>query len=119
LSYAGPTAAALPTFNFAYSGFSGMSNIYQEASIGWTQGQLGQGSLEFNEIMITATANYQNGSTAMSIPDLSNLTGFLAPATSGTTVGWNAGVSQGGPLLTSPPSGTIQSVGNSGSYTEP
>jgi len=119
LSYAGPTAAALPTFNFAYSGFSGMSNISQEASIGWTQGQLGQGSLEFNEIMITATANYQNGSTAMSIPDLSNLTGFLAPATSGTTVGWNAGVSQGGPLLTSPPSGTIQSVGNSGSYTEP
>jgi hypothetical protein len=119
LSYAGPTAAALPTFNFAYSGFSGMPNISQEAGIGWTQGQLGQGTLEFDEITMTATASYQNGSAAMSIPDLSKLTGFLAPATSGTTVGWNAGVSQGDPLLTSPPSGTIQSVSNSGSYTEP
>jgi hypothetical protein len=119
LSYAGPTAAALPTFNFTYSGFSGMSNISQQAGLSWTQGQLGQGTLDFDEITMTATANYQNGSTAMSIPDLSNLTGFLAPATSGTTVGWTAGFSQGDPFLTTPPSGTIQSVDLSGSYTEP
>jgi len=120
LSYAGPAPAALPTFNFAYSGFSGMSNISQEAGIGWTLGQLTiQGNFDFDSITMTATANYQNGSTAMSIPDLSNLTGFLAPAPSGTTVEWNAGVYQGDPFLTSPPSGTIQSVVNSGSYTEP
>jgi len=118
-SYAGPAPADLPTFNFAYSGFSGMSDISQEADIEWDQGQLTQGTLDFVEIEMTATANYQNGSTAMSLPDLSNLKGFLAPAPSGTTVDWNARFYQGNPFLTSPPNGTIQSVGNSGSYTEP
>jgi hypothetical protein len=120
LSYAGPAPAALPTFNFDYSGFSGMANVSQEADMEWTQGQLTiQGTFAFDGITMTATANYQNGSTAMSIPDLSNLTGFLTPATSGTTVGWSVTVFQGSPFLTSPPSGTIQSVDNSGSYTEP
>jgi hypothetical protein len=118
-SYAGPTPAALPTFNFAYTGFSGMATISQEANIDWSQGQLNQGTLTFDGITMTATANYQNGSTAMSMPDLSNLTGFLAPAPSGTTVNWYARVYQGDPFLTSPPSGTIQWVDNSGSYTEP
>jgi len=119
-SYAGPAAAALPAFNFTYSGFSGMSNISQQAAIYWGEGT-GPWPIpaDLDSITMTATANYQGGSTAMSIPDLSSLTGFLAPVPSGTTVTWTAGFSQGNPLLTTPPNGTIQSVSNSGSYTEP
>jgi hypothetical protein len=119
-SYAGPTAAALPTFNFAYAGFSGMSNISQQAAIYWDLGTWAFGiPADFDEISMNATANYQNGSTAMSIPDLSSLTGFLATPPSGANVRWSAGVYQGDPFLASPPSGTIQGVDNSGSYTEP
>jgi hypothetical protein len=120
-SYAGPAAAAFPTFNFMYSEFSGMSNISQQAAIYWGVGTWGSFSIpaDLDSITMTATTNYQSGSTAMSIPDLSSLTGFLAPVPSGTTVTWTAGFSQGNPLLTTPPSGTIQSVSNSGSYTEP
>jgi hypothetical protein len=121
LSYAGPTPAPLPTFNFAYSGFSGMSNISQQAAIYWGVGTWGSFPIpaDLDSITMTATANYQNGSTAMSIPDLSSLTGFLAPVPSGTTVDWTAEFSQGAPFLTTPPSGTIQSVSNYGAYTEP
>ena len=119
LSYAGPTPAALPTFNFAYSGFSGMSNVSQQAGLSWSLGQVALGNLDLDFINVTATSNYQNGSTSISIPDLSSLTGFLAPASSGTTVSWNAAVVQGDPFLTTPPSGTIQEVVNSGTYTEP
>jgi hypothetical protein len=115
-----PNPAALPTFNFAYSGFSGMSNISQQAAIYWDLSTWAFGiPADFDDISMNATANYQNGSTAMSVPDLSSLTGFLATPPSGTTVSWSASVYQGDPLLTSPPSGTIQSVSNSGSYTEP
>ncbi|MGA3373779.1 MAG: hypothetical protein ABSC48_18700 [Terracidiphilus sp.] len=120
-SYAGPAAAALPAFNFTYSGFSGMSNISQQAAIYWGVGTWGTFPIpaDLDSITMTATANYQNGSTAMNIPDLSSLTGFLAPVPSGTTVSWTAGFNQGNPFLTTPPSGIIQSVSNSGSYTEP
>lgn len=119
-SYAGPTAAALPTFNFAYAGFPGMSDISYQATINWGLGTWVFGiAADLDEIYISATANYQNGSTAISIPDLSSLTGFLATPPSGTTVGWSAAVYQGDPFLTSPPSGTIQGADNSGSYTEP
>jgi hypothetical protein len=119
-SYAGPTAAALPTFNFAYSGFSGMSNVSYQATLDWGLGTTTFGiSEDFDGISMSATANYQNGSTAMTIPDLSSLTGFLPTPPSGTAVRWSAEVSQGDPFLTSTPSGTIQSADNSGSYAEP
>jgi len=97
-----------------------MSNISQQAAIYWGEGIWAFGiPADLDSITMTATANYQNGSTAMSIPDLSSLTGFLASVPSGTTVDWTAEYSQGDPNLTTPPSGSIQSVSNSGSYTEP
>jgi hypothetical protein len=97
-----------------------MSNISYQAAIDWDLGTWAFGiPADLDEISMSATANYQNGSTAMSIPDLSSLTGFLATPPSGTTVRWSAGVSQGDPSLTSPPSGTIQRANNSGSYAEP
>lgn len=120
LSYAGPPAAALPTFTFSYSGFSGMPHTSQQAAIYWGVGTWIPGIPEdLDSITMTATANHQNGSPAMTIPDLSSLTGFLAPAPSGTTVSWSAGYYQGDPHLTTPASGTIQSADSFGTYTEP
>ena len=113
-TYSGPSPAALPTFNFDYSGFSGMSSVMQEASITWSPG-----APPVNTIQITATENYQNGATSLTIPNLSGLTGFLAPAPSGTSVGWLAIIQQGSAFQTNPPNGTVQNVQNSGRYTEP
>jgi hypothetical protein len=112
-SYPGPTAAALPTFNFVYSGFSGLSNVSQAASITW---YLGTGYL--NQISMTATANYQNGSTSITIPDLSGLSGFLTSPASGT-IYWTALLDQGDLVGTNQPSGTSQSVSNYGTYALP
>jgi hypothetical protein len=119
--YAGPAAAALPTFNFTYSGFNGMPNVSQQAAIFWGVGTWPGGGIaaDLDSITMSATAHYQNGSPTMTVPDLSSLTGFLAPASTGTTVVWTAGFSQGDPFLASTPSGSIQSVSNSGSFTAP
>jgi hypothetical protein len=112
-SYGGPTAAALPTFNFTYSGFSGLSNVSQAAILTWNQE-----SGSFNQISMAATTNYQNGSTSMTIPDLSSLTGFLTPPASGT-IYWTATLDQSDLVGTNPTSGTSQSVSNYGTYALP
>jgi len=112
-SYAGPTAAALPTFNFVYSGFSGMSNVSQDANVTW-----GLETASMNEIFMDSTANYQNGSTSMTVPDLSSVSGFLTPPAEGT-IYWTADIAQGTLSSTNPPSGTIQYVSNNGTYALP
>jgi hypothetical protein len=120
-TYSGPTAAALPTFNFNYTGFSGMLSVMQIASIQWPLGvsQTDSKGTSTNSTTVSATENYQNGDTTLSIPNLSGLTGFLAPAPSGTSVSWYAIVQQGWPSSTTPPNGTVKSVENIGEYTEP
>lgn len=112
-SYAGPTPASLPTFNFAYSGFSGSSDVSNVANVIWLSA-----NGNFNEIAMVSTSNYQNGSTALTTPNLSSLTGFLTPPTSGT-VDWTAEIIQGKFTGTTPPTGTVQYVGNNGTYTLP
>jgi hypothetical protein len=109
-SYAGPTPAILPTFNFAYSGFS---NFYDLASIVWYPNT---GITQ--DIQMSTTSNYLNGSTAMTIPDLSGLTGFLTPPTSGM-VSWYTNIFQGNYPTTYSPIGTFQYVANNGAYTLP
>jgi hypothetical protein len=113
-SYTGPTAAALPTFNFDYAGFSGATDVTRVANIAWPQG-----TLPFSLIGVTASANYQNGATAISIPDLSGLNGFTAPAPSGTTIHWDARIAQGLSVDSFVSGTTVSSVQNSGTYTEP
>jgi len=113
-SYPGPTAAALPTFSFSYTGFSGKPSVVQEATITWTLG-----ILSGQQIQMRATASYQSGATSITIPDLSGLTGFIAPAPSGTLVVWSAEIQQGSAFQTTPPNGTVQSVANAGAYIEP
>lgn len=119
-TYAGPTAAAQPTFNFGYTGFSGKSGVLQEATYSWQVGTSGSTAL-FDEIRLTATAAYQGGSTALAVPDLSGVTGFLSTPASGKNVNWSAQVWQysygveGALTLNS----TWSGVENSGSYTVP
>jgi hypothetical protein len=113
-SYAGPTAAALPTFDFAYTGFSGMANVSKISSLQWNPT-----TTTTDTVRVEASANYQNGAPSLTIPDLSGLTGFLASPASGTTVLWRATVDQGNPRVTTPPSGTELFVENAGTYIEP
>jgi hypothetical protein len=115
-SYSGPTPLPLPTFNFVYSGFTGSTG--QEASIEWSVSPT-QGTYVFDSIDLNATANYQNGATSMTIPDLSGITGFLASPASGTGVSWTAAIGQGNPFAKTPPSGSESGVTTTGGYNVP
>ena len=115
-TYSGPTPGALATFNFAYSALTGSADFYQFASEQWSTAAVG--SLQ---IQISATANYQNGSTALAVPDLSGLAGFLSPPPSGTKVSWTAQIVEGasGVPAQMPSSGAQTTLQNSGSFTVP
>ena len=110
-TYAGPSPAALPTFNFDYTGFSGKPDVSDGADLNWWVGTTSE-----NQFAMSATASYQNGATSLSVPGLSGLTGFLAPAPTGTKVVWTAQIYQG---ILSAGSGSQSIVIDSGSYTEP
>ena len=115
-SYAGPTPAALPAFDFTYAGFTGKTGVMQSASLAWSSGTLGQNFFEVN-----ATANYQNGSTTVAFPDLSGLAGFLPAPSTGTNVDWSAEILQNsyGVLQSMPSSAMGSVVENGGTYMVP
>jgi hypothetical protein len=115
-SYAGPTPAALPSFTIGYTGFSGQSNVIQEAFL-----QYDTGATAFDLIFVEATASYQNGSTTLAVPDLSSVPGALAPPTSGVEVQWSIGTWQQsyGLGTIAPLNSTESGVENFGSYTVP
>jgi hypothetical protein len=115
--YAGPTAAALPSFDISYGGFSGSTGVYDEVNVIWPANS----STAENIIAITATGSYLNGSTTMVVPDLSGLTGFLAPASSGTHIAWTAAIYRDSSSSPQSPSssGTFTTVSNSGTYNVP
>jgi hypothetical protein len=115
-NYAGPTPAALPAVNMAYAGFPGTTGVSQVAWIDW-----GLGTDTQSQYQIMATANYQNGSTALSFPNLSGINGFLAPPASGSQVEWVAAIlqSESGSIPTLPASESGKEVANSGIYTVP
>ena len=112
-SYAGPTPAALPTFDLNYTGFAGQGNVRESASVGWSVGAYSE-----DFITIAATANYLNGGTTLAIPDLSGTQGFLANPASGVQAVWAAQISQS----TGGTAGSLtasKSVQNGGTYTVP
>lgn len=113
-SYSGPVPAALPSFDFTYSGFGQNSGVTESAFISW-------GLPLTTQIAITASANYQNGSTILAIPDLSTVTGFVAPPPSGTLVVWVGLIEQKsqGTQQTMTAEPTSTNVENSGFYTVP
>jgi hypothetical protein len=120
-TYLGPTPAVLPTFTFSYAGFSASQPLLQLATVDWTQGfsQANPYGTSSDSIVMSATGNYQNGATTLTIPDLTALAGFIPSPASGTPVDWTAGITQGSGFQTTPPTGTAQAVDNSGTYTAP
>ena len=120
-TYAGPTPSAQPTFTFDYTGISGKTDAYQEAMYSWPVGSSVSSSSNTDEIEVTATLNYQAGSTTLAAPDLSGVTGFLSAPPTGTQVSWFAEVWQSSYGFNWPPasSSTSSSVANSGSFTAP
>ncbi len=119
-SFAGPTPAAFPTFTFNYAGFSGLPAVSQQATLTWFTTP----KSFFSSITVSATANFQNGATTLTIPDLTSLVGFLSPASSGTTVSWTADIFGGTTQqfifsVNPPPNGSVSFAQNRGDYVEP
>jgi hypothetical protein len=115
--YAGPTPAAQPTFNAAYQGFSGGNGVSYGAAWNWWPINIG---IQYSAT-VTATANYLNGATSVSMPDLSGLAGALPSPVSGTSVNWTATITQTTyeSQPTSLANATVTSVQNSGTYKVP
>jgi hypothetical protein len=90
-SYSGPAPAALPSMNINYSGFSGQSGVAESGNIQWVSSSNANVQYDYQ---VTATANYLGGSTSLQFPDLSTLSGFFAAPSTGTTVNWQAQMSQ-------------------------
>lgn len=114
-SYAGPTPAALPSFNFAYAGFSGDKGVFDTALLSWPT------ATSFAEYQVIASANYLNGSTTIALPDLSGIAGFMPPPPSGTGILWVGLISEssvGVPQALSS-NETIITVENSGNFNVP
>jgi hypothetical protein len=113
-SYSGPTPAALPVFNFSYSGLSGTTGVYDSVLTSWNLAGT-------NQILMTATANYQKGSASLAIPDLSALGGFASAPPSGTEVLWVGLIAQNSQGIEIPLSAgsLITTVANSGTYQVP
>jgi hypothetical protein len=117
-SWNGPAPAKFPTFNFVYSGFNTLPAVSDQASISWgTPGVSDQ-------ITMVATANFQSGATTITIPDLTSLPGFLAPAPTSTTINWVADIFGGTEQeftfsANLPANSSIQSVENKGTFVQP
>jgi hypothetical protein len=110
LPYAAPPPAAFPNIPVTYSG-SQVPTTYI-ASLHWLSPGISNG------ISVSTTPAYQATATGLSVPDLSGVPGFIAPAGTGTIVNWSAGVVGETPP---PPAGTgsIWFATNYGTYTEP
>jgi hypothetical protein len=116
-TYAGPAAAKWPSFDIAYTGFSGTTGICDEVGVTWIAS-----STVVYQVNLTATGNYLNGSTTVAVPDLSGLPGFAAAPASGTSVIWGAYLSSQGSttcLNPNPQNLTTKTVTSGGAYTAP
>jgi len=98
---------------------AGLSTGVEQARVSWTPTATSR-----NSITVTATPNFLSGATSLSVPDLSSLSGFLAPAISGTQVAWDVEIfgsaGQAFPAVAIPPAnGLAGLVENRGTYTQP
>ena len=119
-TYNGPTPAARPTLDFTYNGFAGKAGVSDSAALYWFPSSTVQ-----REIQISASENYQKGSTSLTFPDLSSLPGFLAAPASGSQVSWSAYINQssagifGGLLQKLPANQTMSEAANQGELVVP
>ncbi len=111
-----PAAAVNPTFNFDYIGFAGKPYVHCGGYQLWTP----SGSNFSSEVIVNATPNYLGSATTVAMPDLSSISGFLAPPASGTQVFWEEGIAQWSYAEgASAADGTVKLVGVYGTYTVP
>jgi len=95
-SYAGPAAARWPSYDLSYTGFSGnKAGACNIVSMEWWAGSNVASVELISYVQVNASANYLNGSTTVAVPDLSGLSGFVAPPASGTSVSWGAVIYHG------------------------
>jgi hypothetical protein len=115
-TYAGPTPSTQPVFNMANSGITGKTGVMDFFTLAWNFSAAGQTTSE-----VFATANYLNGSTSLSFPTLTGLTGFLSGPPSGSSVVWFADVEQSTAASLQPlgQNGTLVDVENGGSFKVP
>lgn len=114
-TYAGPPAAAWPSFDIAYAGFAGETGVRVGVAETWTAG-----ATATNLVVVTATGSSLNGSTTLAVPDLSGLAGFLAAPASGTNLVWTAEISQGSiPSVSTTSNGSTMMVSNAGTFAVP
>jgi hypothetical protein len=115
-TYNGPTAAAYPTFNTSYNGFTITAQTGWYAKLRWTNGATSY------QIAVNATSAFL-GSNPVSIPNLSSISGFPTPQASGGTVNWYLNAfTKTLPffgLLNTPLNENMQYAGVNGSYVEP
>ena len=85
-----PPANGSPViFTFDYPGFPGIPTFAQRAELNWQT----QCCISANSIMVTATANFQNGANTISIPDPSLAgQGFFTCCPSSMNIGWSASI---------------------------
>ncbi|HEV8180887.1 MAG TPA: hypothetical protein VGQ61_00875 [Candidatus Angelobacter sp.] len=113
-----PTPARFPTFTFDYTGFAGQPAVADFAAISWTQ----SAGAVFFSMNVISTANNQNGATALAVPDLTSIPGFLPMAPAGTTISWFASTVGGTTQFYAGPTPipqTVSRVSNQGTYTQP
>ena len=118
-TFAGPAPAKFPTFTFIYPGFVGLTAVAEQGSIHWATS-----ATTSNQITVLATANFQGIATTITIPDLTSLAGFLAPAATGTTINWVADIFGGTNqeftfVPNPPPNSSVQFVQNRGTFMQP
>jgi len=116
-SYSGPSAAALPAFDFStYSGFTGTAGVTRVGTENW-QPEAGL----VNSYQLTASGSFEGAAGALALPNLSALSGFLADPASGTTVSWQASISQNsaGAIGATPLNSSTQTAQNAGQFVVP
>lgn len=122
-SDAAPTAAALPTFNIGYPGFSDTSLTSTGAYAGmqWPTYLSTNPPQAIYSLVINATSTYLNGAITLTVPDLSAVPGFIVAPSSGTGVGWDAGAyGENYPVVVPAPTNSKYSYAeNEGTYTTP
>ncbi|MFP5276080.1 MAG: hypothetical protein ACLGPM_03110 [Acidobacteriota bacterium] len=119
-SYAGPTPAARPTFDFSgYTAFAGQPGITYDGNLFWTDGTNGAIGTSQYFVDVSASANYLHGATKITVPNLSGLPGFLPTPPTGTDVSWGAAITQSSSGILTAPNSTSLDVANQGDYTEP
>ncbi len=117
-TYAGPTPAALPALDLAYSGFSSQNEVVEAGSLYWYLPSDFHTSYNY---WMGASSSYLSGTPTLQFPDLTHISGFIPNPVSGAQLNWQGSVCQGGPGVgqPTPKVETESCVAAAASYTVP